>query len=81
MSFNPERGERGDRKRRREPTPFDSLRIPPNSIEAEQAVLGGLMLSPDSLDKVADKLTDDDFYRKDHRLIWRAINELASSLF
>jgi replicative DNA helicase len=78
MSFNPERGERGDRKRRREPTPFDSLRIPPNSIEAEQAVLGGLMLSPDSLDKVADKLTDDDFYRKDHRLIWRAINELAN---
>jgi replicative DNA helicase len=78
MAFNPERGERGERKRRREPTPFDSLRIPPNSIEAEQAVLGGLMLSPDSLDKVADKLTDDDFYRKDHRLIWRAINELAN---
>ncbi|MET0255212.1 MAG: replicative DNA helicase, partial [Luteibacter sp.] len=50
----------------------------PHSIEAEQAVLGGLMLSPDSLDKVADKLTDDDFYRKDHRLIWRAINELAN---
>ncbi|MDE1155267.1 MAG: DnaB-like helicase C-terminal domain-containing protein [Acidobacteriaceae bacterium] len=47
-------------------------------MEAEQAVLGGLMLSPDSLDKVADKLTDDDFYRKDHRLIWRAINELAN---
>jgi replicative DNA helicase len=80
MSFNPERGERGDRKRRRErePTAFESLRIPPHSIEAEQAVLGGLMLSPDSLDKVADKLTDDDFYRKDHRLIWRAINELAN---
>jgi len=83
MSFNPERGERGergDRKRRRErePSAFESLRIPPHSIEAEQAVLGGLMLSPDSLDKVADKLTDDDFYRKDHRLIWRAINELAN---
>jgi replicative DNA helicase len=80
MSFNPERSERGDRKRRRErePSAFDSLRVPPHSIEAEQAVLGGLMLSPDSLDKVADKLTDDDFYRKDHRLIWRAINELAN---
>ena len=80
MSFNPERSERGDRKRRRErePSAFDSLRIPPHSIEAEQAVLGGLMLSPDSLDKVADKLTDDDFYRKDHRLIWRAINDLAN---
>lgn len=78
MSFNPERGERGDRKRRREPTAIDALRIPPHSIEAEQAVLGGLMLSPDSLDKVADKLTDDDFYRRDHRVIWRAINELAN---
>ncbi|MDR6936364.1 MULTISPECIES: replicative DNA helicase [unclassified Luteibacter] len=78
MSFNPERGERGDRKRRREPSAIDSLRIPPHSIEAEQAVLGGLMLSPDSLDKVADKLTDDDFYRRDHRMIWRAINELAN---
>jgi len=78
MSFNPERGERGDRKRRREPSAIDALRIPPHSIEAEQAVLGGLMLSPDSLDKVADKLTDDDFYRRDHRVIWRAINELAN---
>jgi len=77
MSFNPERSERGDRKRRREPSAIDALRVPPNSIEAEQAVLGGLMLSPDSLDKVADKLTDDDFYRRDHRMIWRAINELA----
>ncbi|SEM22043.1 replicative DNA helicase [Luteibacter sp. UNCMF331Sha3.1] len=78
MSFNPERGDRGDRKRRREPSAIDALRIPPHSIEAEQAVLGGLMLSPDSLDKVADKLTDDDFYRRDHRVIWRAINELAN---
>lgn len=78
MSFNPERGDRGDRKRRREPSAIDALRIPPHSIEAEQAVLGGLMLSPDSLDKVADKLVDDDFYRRDHRLIWRAINELAN---
>ncbi|UPG93275.1 replicative DNA helicase [Luteibacter aegosomatissinici] len=82
MSFNPERGNRGDRgergeRRRREPSAIDALRVPPNSIEAEQAVLGGLMLSPDSLDKVADKLTDEDFYRKDHRMIWRAINELA----
>jgi replicative DNA helicase len=77
MSFNPERGERGERRRRREPSAIDALRVPPHSIEAEQAVLGGLMLSPDSLDKVADKLTDEDFYRRDHRLIWRAINELA----
>jgi len=56
---------------------IEALRVPPHSIEAEQAVLGGLMLAPDALDKVADRLGEDDFYRRDHRQIWRAINELA----
>ncbi len=51
---------------------------PPHSIPSEQAVLGGLMLAPGALDNVADRLGEDDFYRKDHRLIWRAINELAN---
>ena len=55
-----------------------SLRVPPHSIDAEQAVLGGLMLVPESLDKVADRLDENDFYRHDHRLIWRAISELAN---
>lgn len=53
------------------------IRVPPHSNEAEQAVLGGLMLAPDKLDSIADKLAEDDFYRKDHRMIWRAINELS----
>ena len=57
---------------------IEALRVPPHSIEAEQAVLGGLMLAPDALDRVADRLAEQDFYRKDHRLIWRAINELAN---
>src|SRR6476646_5342428 len=56
---------------------IEALRVPPHSIEAEQAVLGGLMLAPDSWDKVADKLTEDDFYRRDHRVIYRAIGELS----
>lgn len=55
----------------------EQLRVPPQSIEAEQAVLGGLMLAPDAFDRVADHLTDDDFYRRDHSLIFRAIRELA----
>jgi replicative DNA helicase len=59
-------------------TVIDALRVPPHSIDAEQAVLGGLMLAPEALDKVADRLAEQDFYRKDHRLIWRAINELAN---
>ena len=56
---------------------LESLRVPPQSVEAEQAVIGGLMLSPDSLDRVGDLLTENDFYRRDHRLIFRAIRELA----
>jgi replicative DNA helicase len=54
-----------------------SVRVPPQSIEAEQAVLGGIMLAPDAFDRVGDKLTEDDFYRRDHRLIYRAIGDLS----
>jgi replicative DNA helicase len=50
---------------------------PPHSIEAEQAVLGGLLLDPVAWDQVADMVTADDFYRPDHRLIFTAIGELA----
>lgn len=56
---------------------MNALRIPPHSIDAEQAVLGGLMISPDKIDSLADKLSEGDFYRKDHRMIWRAITELS----
>ena len=56
---------------------IDALRVPPQSVEAEQAVIGGLMLAPDSLDRVGDLLTEEDFYRRDHRLIYRAIRELS----
>ncbi|ALN61952.1 replicative DNA helicase [Lysobacter antibioticus] len=55
----------------------DQLRVPPQSIEAEQAVLGGLMLAPDAYDRVADQIVEEDFYRRDHQLIYRAIRELA----
>ncbi len=55
----------------------DALRVPPHSMEAEQAVLGGLMLANEAWDRVADRLVEDDFYRRDHRLIFRAVAELA----
>jgi replicative DNA helicase len=54
----------------------ESLRVPPQSVEAEQAVIGGLMLAPDSFDQLADLLAEVDFYRRDHRLIFRGIVEL-----
>jgi replicative DNA helicase len=56
---------------------IEQLRIPPQSIEAEQAVIGGLMLAPDAFDRIADRLNEKDFYRRDHQLIYRAIRELA----
>jgi replicative DNA helicase len=55
----------------------ESLRIPPHSIQAEQSVLGGLMLDNQTWDTVVDRVGEEDFYRKDHRLIFRAIKDLA----
>jgi len=52
-------------------------KVPPHSIEAEQSLLGGLMLDHQSWDKIADVITAADFYRKDHRLIFSAIASLA----
>ena len=54
----------------------ENLKVPPHSIEGEQAVLGGLLLSARAFDQVADIVTEPDFYREDHRLIFRAISEL-----
>ena len=59
---------------------LESIKMPPHSIEAEQSVLGGLMLDNQSWDKVAERLTDEDFYRHDHRLIFRAITNLFSQM-
>ena len=60
------------------PARVDALRVPPHSIDAEQAVLGGLMLDERAWERIADKLTEEDFYRKDHRLIYRAIGDLSN---
>ncbi len=53
------------------------LKVPPHSIEAEQSLLGGLMLDHQSWDKIADIVSAEDFYRKDHRVIFAAIANLA----
>ena len=57
----------------------DSPKVPPHSLEAEQSVLGGLMLSSSAWDQVADKVVESDFYREDHRLIFRAVQDLHES--
>jgi replicative DNA helicase len=55
------------------------LRIPPHSIEAEQSVLGGLLLDNLAWDRAADLLSDSDFYRYEHRLIYAAIGALVNA--
>lgn len=57
-------------------TRIDALRLPPQAVDAEQAVLGALMISPVAIDRL-EGLAEEDFYRRDHRLIFRAIAELA----
>ncbi len=55
------------------------LRIPPNSIEAESSVLGGLLLDNGAWDRVGDLLTDGDFYRYEHRLIYGVVGGLINA--
>src|SRR3982751_4161139 len=56
---------------------IESLRLPPHSVEAEQAVLGGLLLSNSAWDRIGDVVTEADFYRADHRVLWRTITKLV----
>lgn len=55
----------------------DPLKVPPHSIEAEQSIIGGLMLDNNAWDKVVTKLCEEDFYRLEHRIIFRVLNGLA----
>ena len=55
------------------------LKVPPHSVEAEQSLLGALLLDNQAFDRVADLITGEDFYRDDHRRIWRHIAKLAEA--
>ena len=55
------------------------LKIPPHSVEAEQSLIGGLMLDTLAWDKIADVIVSDDFYRKDHQLIFASIADLVET--
>ncbi len=54
-------------------------RTPPHSVEAEQAVIGGLLIDAHAWDQVGDSVVAEDFYRPDHRLIFEAIAELIAA--
>ncbi|MFA6513836.1 MAG: replicative DNA helicase [Patescibacteria group bacterium] len=54
-------------------------KVPPNSLEAEESLLGALLIDKDAIVKVADNLTSDDFYRDAHKIIFEAMRELYSN--
>ncbi|MES2353453.1 MAG: replicative DNA helicase [Pseudomonadota bacterium] len=58
---------------------MDIIKLPPHSIEAEQSVLGGLLLDNSAWDRCADLVGERDFYRHDHRVIYRHINKLVEA--
>ena len=55
---------------------FDSKKLPPQSIEAEMSILGGILLENEAINRVLDVLVPEDFYRETHRKIMRAMIEL-----
>jgi replicative DNA helicase len=66
--------------RRPSPPPvYDEARLPPHSIEAEQSVLGALLIDAQAWDTVGDMLQPKDFYRRDHQLIFEAIGTVVES--
>jgi replicative DNA helicase len=58
--------------------PLDKLKLPPHSLEAEQSVLGGLMLENDAADRIGDVVSADDFYSDAHRIVYRHIVALIA---
>jgi replicative DNA helicase len=60
-------------------TQVELIKLPPHSVEAEQSVLGGLLLDNAAWDKIADMIGETDFYRADHRLIYRHISKLIGN--
>ena len=55
----------------------EHIKRPPHSVEAEQSIIGGFMLDNQAWEKVADRLCEADFYRMEHRILYRAILSLA----
>ncbi len=55
-----------------------ALSLPPHSMEAQQSVLGGLLLENSAWDRIADVVMGEDFYRHEHRVIFRTISRLIN---
>jgi len=57
---------------------LDALKLPPHSLEAEQSILGGLLLDNEAADRIGDVVSEEDFYTDAHRVIYRHISMLVS---
>src|SRR3954465_13201833 len=64
---------------RQEDPQLVALRVPPHSVEAEQSLLGALLIDNQAFDRIADLVSGEDFYRDDHRRIWRHIQKLIEN--
>ncbi len=58
--------------------PIELLKRPPHSLEAEQSLIGGVLLDNEAWDKVCTKVCKEDFYRIEHRILFSTIVDLAS---
>jgi replicative DNA helicase len=58
---------------------LETLRVPPHSVQGEQAVLGGLMLNSDAWNEISDKISSEDFYRREHQFIFKAMRALSEA--
>lgn len=57
----------------------DHEKLPPHSIESEQSVLGALLMDNDVMDRISGQIGEEDFYRADHRMIWRQIAQIIDA--
>ena len=58
---------------------LETLRVPPHSVQGEQSVLGGLMLNSEAWNEISDKISSEDFYRREHQLIFKAMRSLSEA--
>ena len=58
---------------------ISALKVPPHSIEAEQSILGGLLIENKAIDRIAGQVSASDFYRNDHRIIFTHISKLIDN--
>ena len=58
---------------------ISALKVPPHSVEAEQSILGGLLIDNKAIDRIAGQVSASDFYRNDHRIIFTHISKLIDN--